>query len=103
MNMPFLKKQYQTLNIIEVSRSALIHNFMYLSGLSKGVAVAPCLKSNAYGHGISLIGKIVDEVNPPFICVDSLYEAYELSKAKIKTHILIMGYVSPISLRTKKL
>jgi alanine racemase len=97
-----LKRKYRTLNIIEISNSALVYNYQYLSESSE-LKISPCLKSNAYGHGISIIGKIVDELNPPFICVDSLYEAYELSKAKVKSHILIMGYVSPISLQTKKL
>jgi alanine racemase len=99
----FLKRSYQPLNIVEINKSNLLHNYNYLSSINKKIEIAPCLKSNAYGHGISVIGKIVDEFTPPFICVDSLYEAYELSKAKIKSHILIMGYVSLISLQTKKL
>ena len=39
----------------------------------------------------------------PFFCVDSIYEAYELLKIKIKTPILIMGYVQPENLKVKKL
>ena len=100
--MRLLKRQYRALNTIEISQSALVHNYQYLSKMS-GLLIAPCLKSNAYGHDISLIGKIVDTLNPPFICVDSLYEAYDLSKAKVKNPILIMGYVSTISLQTKRL
>ena len=100
--LPVFKRKYYPLNRIEISKEALLYNYHYLSKLS-GLKIAPCLKSNAYGYGISIIGKIIDEINPPFICVDSLYEAYELSKAKIKAHILIMGYISSISLQTKKL
>lgn len=65
--------------------------------------IAPVIKSNAYGHGIQIIGKILDQVDPPFFCVDSLYEAYELQKANIKTPILIMGYTDPENFKVKRL
>jgi len=94
---------YEHLNIIEISASRLNHNYNYLSSLKKNIKIAPVLKSNAYGHGLLQIAKIVDRLNPPFICVDSLFEAYELLKANIKTQILIMGFISPKSLKTKKL
>jgi len=94
---------YEHLNIIEISASRLNYNYNYLSSLNKNIKIAPVLKSNAYGHGLVQIAKIVDELNPPFICVDSLFEAYELLKANIKTQILIMGFISPQSLKTKKL
>lgn len=65
--------------------------------------IAPVLKSNAYGHGLTLIASLVDQLNAPFVCVDSLYEAYELLKVGLRTKILIMGFVHPASLKTKKL
>lgn len=98
----FLKKSYP-LNKIEISKSKLISNYKYLSTLKPNFAVAPVLKSNAYGHGLNLVAKILDEQNPPFFCVDSLYEAYLLKKAKVKKEILIMGHVDPESLKIKKL
>lgn len=94
--------KYHPLNEIEISKNALLHNFKYLTELSK-VPVAPVLKSNAYGHGIEIVGKILDEINPPLICVDSIYEAYQLLNAKVKTPILVMGYVSGENLSVKKL
>lgn len=95
-------RKYYPLNEIDISKNALLHNYKYLTNLSK-VPVAPVLKSNAYGHGIEIIGKILDEVAPPLICVDSIYEAYQLQNAKIKTKILVMGYVSGENLSVKKL
>lgn len=98
-----LKGKYLTLNLIEISRKKLLDNYQYLSGLDKSLQIAPVLKSNAYGHGIQIIGEILDQVGAPFFCVDSLYEAYELQKIKIKTPILIMGYTDPENFKVKKL
>lgn len=95
------KKGYQVLNLIEVSKNNLTHNFKYLSSFK--MKVAPVVKSNGYGHGITNVAKILDRQNAPFFCVDSLYEAYQLLRAKIKTPILITGYTNPQNLAVKKL
>jgi alanine racemase len=95
--------EYQTLNEIRLSQSALLQNYRYFKKLHPGVAIAPVLKSNAYGHGLTLIAHFVDQkLQVPFICVDSLYEAYELEKAAIKTPVLIMGYTLPQNFTIKK-
>lgn len=97
------KKEYKTLNVVEVSKTNLIHNYKYLSSLNKRIKIAPVLKSNAYGHGIVEVAKILDNFNAPFFCVDSLYEAYELLKTNLKTNVLIMGYTDPENFRIKRL
>lgn len=97
------KKEYRTLNKIEVSKNNLISNYKYLSTLSKKIKVAPVLKSNGYGHGIVNIAKILDPLKAPYFCVDSMHEAYQLLKAKIETPILITGYTNPENLKIKKL
>lgn len=102
MSLPFIRNNYQTLNTIEVSESALIHNYRYLSQLSD-LKISPVFKSNAYGHGLQLVAKILDKFEAPFFSVDSLYEAYELLKIGIKTPILIMGYTNPENFKGKKL
>lgn len=99
----FFSRKYETLNQIEVSKNNLSHNYSYLVSLDKRVKIAPVVKSNGYGHGITNVAKILESENPPFFCVDSLYEAYELLKAKIKTPILITGYTNPQNLKVKKL
>lgn len=96
-------KTYYPLNKILLSSKNLLANYQYLSSLNQKIRVAPVLKSNAYGHGIVNIAKILDSQGCPFFCVDSLYEAYELLNAKINTPILIMGYVNPENLKVKKL
>lgn len=97
------KREYRPLNIVEISRSRLIGNYRHLSNINKKIKIAPVLKSNAYSHGIKEIATVLDKLNPIFFCVDSLYEAYELLKSKIKSPILIMGYVDPKNLSIKKL
>src|SRR3989344_1493988 len=94
---------YQPLNTIEISKKNLLFNYRYLSSTNRKSKIAPVLKSNAYGHGILETAKILDAKNPPYFCVDSLFEAYELLKAGIKTPILILGYIDPESLKVKKL
>jgi len=97
------KKQYKPLNVVEVSQARLINNYLHLSKINPKIKIAPVLKSNAYGHGIVEVGTILDKLNPVFFCVDSIYEAYQLFKAKIKTPLLITGYVNPDNLHVKKL
>lgn len=99
--MIFLRREYQSLNVIEINSEALKHNFHSIQNAHPEALVAPVLKSNAYGHGLKLIGKWASEVlKPPFLCVDSLYEAYELKKNNVKTPILVLGYTFPQNFKT---
>lgn len=98
-----LGRKYHFLNQIEISKNNLNSNYNYLSSLDKNLQIAPVLKSNAYGHGLVLIAKILEKSSPPFFCVDSLHEAYQLYNSGIKTPILIMGYIDPENLRVKRL
>lgn len=99
-----LRKPFTPLNLITISKNRLVNNYQELSKVNPDIKIAPVLKSNAYGHGIRLVGDILDEVGAPFLCVDSLYEAFQLrSKTQVKTPILIMGYIHPKSLSVKKL
>jgi len=96
--------QYQTLNLIEVEKEALLKNFQYFQNSNSHTKICSVLKSNAYGHGLKLIGKFVDkEIKPEFICVDSLYEAYELEKIGVETKILVLGYTFPKNFKFRKI
>lgn len=101
---PNLNNRYKTLNLIQINKKSLTDNFNYFQKLNPQTKVCPVLKSNAYGHGLKLIGKFVDqEINPEFICVDSLYEAYELEKVGVKAKVLIMGYTFPENFKYRKI
>lgn len=94
---------YHSFNRVYISEASLLANYRYLNSIKRSVQIAPVLKSNAYGHGIAEVGKILDELKAPFFCVDSMFEGYQLLKAGIKTPILIMGAINPENLRIKKL
>lgn len=83
---------------VYVSSSAILHNLHTYQKKCAPLACAPVLKSNAYGHGLLPIARILDNEKLPFFVVDSLYEARTLRKNAIKTPILIIGYVQPESI-----
>jgi len=99
----FRNRHYHPLNRVYLSKTALLHNFQHLRAMEPQLHVAPVLKSNAYGHGLTQVAEILDKQGAPFFCVDSLYEAKVLKHQGIKTPILIMGYIDPSSLKTSKL
>ena len=55
--------------------------------------IAPCVKANAYGHGLTETGKIFLENGADWLCVNSLLEAEKLRTAGINCPILIIGIV----------
>jgi len=83
---------YEPLVRIKISRSALLHNYEVFSNIQSDIKIAPVLKSNAYGHGLIPVAKILDEKSVPFFVVDSYYEALMLRNENIKTPILVIGY-----------
>ncbi len=85
--------------MIQISASALVNNLNIYQKLAPEQAVCPVLKSNAYGHGLELVAKVLEKENPPFFIVDSLYEAQKLQKTGIRVPILILGYTFPENLK----
>lgn len=97
------KQPYRNLNTLHVFKEALLHNLNVYQKENPGSAICPVLKSNAYGHGLLQVAKALDAAACSFFIVDSLYEAYELKKARIKTPILIIGANFPENLRGRRL
>jgi alanine racemase len=79
-----------TINQINISSDNLLHNFDYFQSLSQ--FVFPVVKSNAYGHGIREVSKILEAREFPYLVFDKYYE-YENNKEFIKQNVLIMGYI----------
>lgn len=94
---------YEPLIKIFIFRDNILRNLREYQALSAGVAIAPVLKSNAYGHGLVQVAEILDGEQLPFFMVDSFFEAKVLRGAGIKTAILILGFVPPDIIRKSNL
>lgn len=91
-----MSKPQQLRTWVEIDTKAVAKNILrlkhFLSPKTKFLAV---VKSNAYGHGIVGYAKEASKSGVDFFAVDSLEEALELRRAKIKESILVLGYVFP--------
>jgi len=88
-----MDKKIKTLSYIEISKENLIHNIKQFRNLIKGkTKIAAVVKSNAYGHGDTLVVKVI---NPyvDYFQVDSIEEA-ERVRFVTKKDILIFGYTN---------
>jgi len=95
---------YEPLIHIGISRSRLLHNLAQFRTLAPNGAVAPVLKSNAYGHGLLEIARILqNEPNIPFFVVDSYFEAVALRAKGIKNPLLVIGYTRPETITDSRL
>lgn len=84
----------QQLTWVEVSGKALTDNIRQFRGLvGPNVLICPCVKANAYGHGLIETSKIFLQAGADWLGVNALYEAQELKDAGIKSPIYILGYV----------
>ncbi len=88
---------------IEISRETLLHNLQILKNVAPNWGVAPVLKSNAYGHGLVPVAKILEDENIPFVCIDSLFEAEVLRNYGIQKPLLVLGYTTVDTIAKNKL
>ncbi len=95
---------YEPLITVRISHSRLIHNLQEFIKIAPEGRVAPVLKSNAYGHGLIEIARILEDSRSkiqdprsliPFFVVDSYFEALSLRSKGIRTPLLIIGYTRP--------
>lgn len=85
---------------VEIDTRALRHNAeQFLRMVPKETRLMAVIKSNAYGHGLSLVAKILSSIQFPAsrlqFGVDSIVEALRLRKDGIKNPILVLGYTLP--------
>ena len=85
-----LKLNYETLNRLEIKRSAILANYEALKKQQPEGAIFPVLKSNAYGHGLKELAQILNETDAPLVAVDSFPEA-QIIKKHFKRDILILS------------
>lgn len=83
---------YQPLIEARISKGALLHNLNAFRSRYPNMQFAPVIKSNAYGHGMVTVAKLLDNEPKAFFMVDSFYEALVLRRAGIRSKILMLGY-----------
>jgi len=78
------------MNTIRLRKRVLLENLEYLQSIQPQADIFPVLKSNAYGHGLQQIAKILSRTDVPYIAVDS-YPEYVIVKKYSKVPVLLIG------------
>ncbi len=79
---------------VEVSKSALENNIREIKKvLANGQIFCPCVKANAYGHGLVETAKIFLNAGADWLGVNSIYEGRALREAGICSGIYVLGYI----------
>lgn len=90
-------KEFQPLNHIEISRSAILHNYDLTQNLNPGREIWPVLKANAYGHGLAPITEILKKRKCAYMVVDGYFEARRIWQVSPKQKVLLIGEINPIN------
>jgi alanine racemase len=94
---------YSPVITVTINKEALRHNFNEFKKISGRAAVAPVLKSNAYGHGLVPVAQALEKEKAPMIIVDSYFEALTLRNEGITAPLLIIGYSPTATIVSNKL
>lgn len=87
------------LNWVEISKEALSNNVkQFRRIIGENVLLCPCVKANAYGHGLVECSKTFIEAGANWLAVNSLYEAEALRAGGVVAPIYILGYVEMVEL-----
>jgi alanine racemase len=79
---------------VEVSKEALAANIRQFKKLvGPDVILCPCVKANAYGHGLVETSKVFIEAGADWLGVNAIYEARFLREAGVAAPIYVLGYV----------
>ena len=87
-----LKPKFIHQNWIEIDSQRLLSNYDTFTDFAK--YVFPVLKSNAYGHGITQVAKILKQRDFPYIVIDGYFEAMQIQKVSSQP-VLVMSYIDP--------
>ncbi len=80
----------------EIDQSALRSNFAALAALcGPETQLAPVVKANAYGHGMTEVARVLTEAGARWLSVQELDEALALRAAGLTATILLLGPVDP--------
>jgi alanine racemase len=85
-------------NWVEVDKSDFHFNLKKIKEyLAKDTKIMPVIKANAYGHGGIALAKEAQKAGVHCIGVSSLEEGIQFREAGIKSSILVLGSIFPLS------
>lgn len=86
---------------VEIDKKALGHNVgQFLKLIPKHTRLMAVIKSNAYGHGLTLVAQALGNLQPRlWFGVDSIVEALRLRREGIKNLILVLGSTLPLRIK----
>ena len=87
-----------SLNRVEISRSALIHNFQVCRRWADGAAIMPLVKADGYGHGMIECARVFADQGAAAFGVAEAIEGVLLREAGITQPILVLAGVMPLTL-----
>ncbi|MEK7120307.1 MAG: alanine racemase [Patescibacteria group bacterium] len=91
-----LERKKKFINWVEINSKALKNNVGLIKKIAgEKVGIIAVVKSNAYGHGLVEVAKILSAEGTAMFGVNALSEALKLRHAGIKENILVMGYILP--------
>ncbi|MBI4133877.1 MAG: alanine racemase [Candidatus Terrybacteria bacterium] len=88
---------------LEIDRRSLFSNLRQFARRARPAGIMAVVKSNAYGHGLSLVAGLlaqnpqspIPNPQPLWFGVDSIVEALRLRRDGITNPILVLGYTLP--------
>ncbi len=84
----------EKLSWVEISKSALQNNIIQFRNIiTAHTILCPCIKANAYGHGLVETAGIFLNSGADWLSVNALYEAKSLRQHGINCPVYILGYV----------
>ena len=85
---------------VEISRSALENNIReFRRIIGPKTILCPCVKANAYGHGLVKTARIFLSAGADWLSVNALFEARMLRNSGITSPLYVLGYIPPEGLR----
>jgi len=77
------------MNVISINKKHILHNYDYLCSLQEPAVMFPVLKSNAYGHGLEQVVRILNKTDAEYLVVDSYPEYVTVKNFSSKPILLL--------------
>jgi len=86
--------------VAEIDGRALADNFAELGRIAGPAGMLPVVKSDAYGHGLALVGRVLRDAGAERFAVATAAEGRDLRAASVQGTIVVLGGVYPADFAT---